>query len=129
NRSIFLPWDKSNAFWTIDREIFHNFTSNLLTLRALTAAPDLIAIFRNTLQQAVDAAGGPGGWLEQEVLKESQQIRQAVYEDSLKLCDQCATGYLHPCTNEEFEAEVAYLTRFAQQRANIVRAQLSATGQ
>jgi spore coat protein CotH len=128
-RSIFLPWDKSNAFWTIDREIFHNFTSNILTLRALSAAPDLIAIFRTSLQQAADSAGGLGGWLEQEVLKESQQIRQAVYEDPLKLCDQGATGVLHPCTNAEFEAEVAYLTQFAQQRANIVRAQLGATVQ
>ena len=54
----------------------------------------------------------------------SQQIRQAYYEDPLKLCDHHATGYLRPCTNEEFEAEVAYLIQFARQRSAFVRAQL-----
>jgi spore coat protein CotH len=123
-RSIFIPWDKSNAFWSIDREIFHNFTSNILTARALTAAPELIAVYRDALQQAADIAGGPGGWLEQEAMKEYQQIRQAVYDDSLKLCDQGATGLLHPCSNEEFEAEAAYLLRFAEERSDFVRNQL-----
>ena len=128
-RSIFLPWDKSNAFWTIDREIFHNFTTNVLTRRALAVAPNLIALYKDTLRQAADIAGGPGGWMEQEVTKEYQQIRQAVYEDKLKLCDQGATGSLHPCSNDEFEAEAAYMIRFAQQRAATVRAKLAASPQ
>ena len=124
-RSIFLPWDKSNAFWAINWDIFHNFYSNYVTIRALTAAPNLIALYKDTLRQAADIAGGPGGWLEQEITKVYQQIRQANYEDKLKLCDQGATGYLHPCSNDEFDAEVAYLIRFAQQRAAFVRAQLA----
>ncbi|PYS56199.1 MAG: hypothetical protein DMG13_00615 [Acidobacteria bacterium] len=128
-RSTFIPWDKSNTFWAIEREIFHNFTSNVLTRRAQTVAPDLIAIYEDTLRQAADVAGGPGGWLEQEITRESEQIRQAVYDDTLKLCDQGATGYLHPCSNDEFEAEVAYLIQFARQRADFVRAQLAATPQ
>jgi len=123
-RSIFLPWDKSNSFWAIDLPIFHNFSWNLLTRRALSAAPDLIALYRDNLRQAADVGGGPGGWLEQEITKVSQQIRQAYYEDPLKLCDHHATGYLRPCTNEEFEAEVAYLIQFARQRSAFVRAQL-----
>jgi len=123
-RSIFLPWDKSNAFWAIDRPIFHNFSWNLLTRRALAAAPDLIALYRDYLRQAADIAGGPGGWLEQEITKEYQQIRQAYYDDPLKLCDHHATGYLRPCTNQEFEDEVAYLIQFARQRSAFVRAQL-----
>jgi spore coat protein CotH len=123
-RSTFILWDKSNAFWTIDWDIFHNFQFNVLTSRALNAAPDLIGLYKDTLRQAADTAGGPGGWLEQEITKEYRQIRQAVYEDQLKLCDQGATGYLHPCSNEEFEAEVAHLIRFAQQRAAFVRSQL-----
>ena len=124
-RSIFIPWDKSNAFWVTDWNIFHNFQSNILTNRALSAAPELISLYRDTLRQAADLAGGVGGWLEQEIRKEYQQIQQAAYEDRLKLCDQGATGYLHPCSNEEFDAEVAYLIRFAQQRAAFVRAQLA----
>jgi len=123
-RSTFIPWDKSNAFWAIDWDTFFSIQSNVLTSRALNAAPDLIALYKDTLRQAADVAGGPGGWLEQEILKEYRQIRQAVYEDRLKLCDQGATGNLHPCSNEEFEAEVALLIQFAQQRAAFVRSQL-----
>src|SRR5213596_2755201 len=123
-RSIFLPWDKSNAFWAIDRPIFHNFSWNLLTRRALAAAPDLIALYRDYLRQAADIAGGPGGWLEQEITKERSEERRAYYDDPLKLCDHHATGYLRPCTNQEFEDEVAYLIQFARQRAAFVRAQL-----
>jgi spore coat protein CotH len=121
-RSTFIPWDDSNAFWAIDWDIFHNFQSNVLTSRALNAAPDLIALYKDTLRQAADAAGGPGGWLEQEINKEYAQIRQAVYEDQLKICR--GPGYLRPCSNEDFEADVAFLIRFAQERAAFVRSQL-----
>jgi hypothetical protein len=121
-RSTFIPWDESNAFWAIDWDIFHNFQSNVLTSRALNAAPDLIALYKDTLRQAADAAGGSGGWLEQEIIKEYAQIRQAVYEDQLKLCR--GTDNLIPCSNEEFEEAVAHLIRFAQQRAAFVRSQL-----
>jgi len=121
-RSTFIPWDDSNAFWAIDWDIFHNFQSNVLASRALNAAPDLIALYKDTLRQAADAAGGSGGWLEQEIIKEYAQIRQAVYEDQLKLCR--GTDNLIPCSNEDFEAAVAHLIRFAQQRAAFVRSQL-----
>jgi CotH kinase protein len=123
-QSTFIPWDKSNAFWAVDWNTLHNFPAYVLTSRALSVAPDLMGVYRDTLRQMADTAGGPGGWLEQEVLKESQQIRQAVYDDNLKLCDQTASGYLHPCTNDEFEADVARLIQFAQQRPDIVRAQV-----
>jgi spore coat protein CotH len=121
-RSTTIPWDKSFAFWAIDWDIFQMFQSNVLTSRALNAAPDLIALYKDTLRQAADTAGGPGGWLEQEIIKEYGQIRQAVYEDGLKLCQ--GTTDMHRCSNEEFEAEVAYLILFAQQRAAFVRFQL-----
>ena len=88
----------------------------------LNAAPDLIALYKDTLRQAADAAGGPGGWLEQEIVKEYAQIRQAVYEDQLKIC--WRAGNLRPCSNEDFEADVAFLIRFAQERAAFVRSQL-----
>jgi hypothetical protein len=125
-RFTFIPWDKSNTFWALDWDIFHNFTNNVLTRRVLTAAPDLIGLYRDTLRQAADMAGGVGGWLEQEITKESDQIRQAVYADEFKLCDEGATGYLHSCSNDEFEAEVASMLQFAHQRADVVRSQLAA---
>ncbi|PYS18712.1 MAG: hypothetical protein DMG17_05150, partial [Acidobacteria bacterium] len=124
-RSIFLPWDKSNSFWQIDWPIFHNFSSNLLTWRSLAVAPDLIALYRGALQQAVDVAGGPGGWLEQEITREYQQIRQAAYDDPFKLGDKFASGILRPVSNDDFDAEAAYLIQFARQRSAFVRAQLN----
>src|SRR5205085_11763758 len=37
-RSTLILWDKSNAFWAVNWDIFHNFNSNVLTRRALSAA-------------------------------------------------------------------------------------------
>src|SRR5204863_8849296 len=123
--STFIPWDKSNAFWAIDWNIFHNFSTNVLTRRALAVAPDLIALYKDELRQAANIAGGVGGWLEQEITKEYQQIRQAAYEDPFKLGDKFATGTLRPVSNDDFDAEAAYLIQFARQRSAFVRAQLN----
>src|SRR5439155_18243857 len=92
---------------------------------ALVVAPDLIALYRGALQQAVDVAGGPGGWLEQEITREYQQIRQAAYDDPFKLGDKFASGTLRPVSNDDFDAEAAYLIQFARQRSAFVRAQLN----
>jgi spore coat protein CotH len=127
-QSIFIPWDKSNAFYQIDRDIFHNFTTDVLTIRALADAPELIAYFKDVLLQAAAVAGGPGGWLEQEITKEYQQIQQAVYEDPVKLCynpDRSPDAVMSACSNDHFETEVAYLIQFARQRSAIVQAQLA----
>jgi len=123
-QSTVIPWDKSNAFWAREWNIFHNFSSNVLTARALAVAPDLIAIYKDFLRQAADIAGGPGGWLEQEITNEYQQIRQAAYDDILKLQDKSATGTLKPSSNADFESEVAEMIQFARQRSAFVRAQL-----
>jgi spore coat protein CotH len=125
-RHTFLPWDKSNAFWPpMDRDIFHNWVTNVLTIRALAVAPDLVNLYKDFVRQAASVAGGTGGWLEQEITKESQQIRQAVYDDTLKLCDPGASGVLRPCSNDQFEAEVAYMIQFARQRAATVLSQIA----
>jgi spore coat protein CotH len=125
-RHTVLPWDKSNAFWTpVDRDIFHQFNTDVITIRAQAVAPDLINLYKDYLRQAASIAGGPGGWLEQEITKESNQIRQAVYDDPHKLCDPGATGALRPCSNDQFEGEVAYMLQFAQQRSGIVLSQLA----
>ncbi len=120
----FIPWDKSNAFFGMDWPIFRNTQLNILSRRAL-AVPELMTFYRSVLARAVDTAGGPGGWLEQEIRKEYQQIQQAVYADNLKLCDHGASGNLRPCSNGEFEAEVAYLIAFARRRAIDVRNELT----
>jgi hypothetical protein len=121
----YIPWDKSNAFWSLDRTVLQNFTSNILYRRALSVAPDLMTIYKNTMLRAADVTGGVGGWLEQEIMKVYQQVRQAVYDDTLKLCDETASGYLHPCSNDEFEADVTRILQFADQRADEMRSQVA----
>jgi hypothetical protein len=116
-RSTIIPWDKSSAFYASNWDIHSMLQTNVLTSRALNDAPDLIALYNDTLRQAADIAGGPGGWLEQEIIKDYDQIRQAVYEDNLKPDD-----LWNP--NAAFEADVALLRAFAQQRAASVRFQL-----
>ena len=124
NQHTFIPWDKSNTFFGFDWPIMRNISTNVLSRRAM-AVPELAAIYRNTLARAAEIAGGLGGWLEQEINKEYQQIREAAYADPLKLCDPGATGGLRPCSNEEFDAEAANMIKFARQRASDVQAQLN----
>ncbi len=123
-RSVFIPWDKSQALADVHWSVFHNFDSNVLTRRAYNLAPGLIATYKDTLRQVATIAGGPGGWLEQEITKIYTQIKASVYADPYKLCDPHQTGSLHPCSNDDFEAEVARLVDFARQRTGIVLAQL-----
>ena len=125
-RYTVIPWDKSNTFWPpMDRDIYHNFVTNVLTSRTLSVAPDLVNLFKSYVQQAAAVAGGQGGWLEQEITKEYNQIRRAVYDDPHRLCDPGATGILKPCSTDQFEAEVAYMIQFARNRPNTVLGQLS----
>ena len=115
-QSIFIPWDKSSAFFSLDWPIMLNVSTNVLSRRAL-AQPDLLADYLDYLRLASDIAGGPGGWLEQEINKEYEQIRQAAYDDTLKSC----SFPLRPCSNDDFDAEVQYMMQFAQQRSGDVR--------
>jgi spore coat protein CotH len=123
-RYTVVPWDKSNTFFPpMHLDIYRNFSKNVLTSRALSAAPDLISLFKDYVRQAAAIAGGPGGWLEQEITKEYNQVRQAVYDDPNKLCADLI-GVLLPCSNEQFEAAVGYMIQFARNRPAIVLGQL-----
>jgi len=120
----FIPWDKSNTFFGRDWPILRNVFTNVLSRRALNF-PDYLSFYLATLARAADVAGGEGGWLEQEIRYEYDQIREAAHEDPYKLCDFGATGTLHPCSNEEFEGEVGLMIGFVRQRAEDVRNQIA----
>jgi spore coat protein CotH len=124
NRHTFIPWDKSNTFFAQDWPIMRNVETNRLSMRAL-AVPEFLDLYRSTLARAAALAGGPGGWLEQEIARQYQQIRQAAYEDPYKLCDPGATGILRPCSNADFDAEFANMIAFARGRAKEVLIQLA----
>ena len=134
NLSQFIVWDKDNAFGgqlvgertKTEYPIFQNFNTNVLSRRMLTY-PELRTHYLEQIQRAASLAGGPGGWLEQEIDREYNQIRTAALEDSRKRCPD-ASGVHVPCTNEQFEAEVAFLKRFARQRGGFVLREVASAG-
>ena len=119
NRFHFLPWDKSQAFSSPDRPPFIHMAGNVLSRRSLAITP-LRDAFISNLQNAGLAAGGPGGWLEQEIIRAYLQIVDAARQDTNKLCDNDRSGNLRPCSNNEFEAAVADMIVFARQRNSVI---------
>ena len=96
NRFNFIPWDKSNAFFSFDRDVYAGNLANNLKRRTMLI-PAMRAYFIDILLKSMASAGGPGGWLEQEIAREYAQVRAAALEDPNKVCDHGATGKLRPC--------------------------------
>jgi len=121
---IFIPWDKSNSFWSAGYPILHNIVDgppekqNLLAVRALQE-PDLLQIYLDAMLECADfavqgATPTDPGWLEAEMTREYSQIHAAALEDT--------TLY----TNDEFEQGVLNLLTFARTRSDLVRQQVAA---
>jgi spore coat protein CotH len=126
NRSEILPWDKSRTFRSVDRSVWLNTDVNVLTRRAL-AIPALRNSFVETISSAAMLAGGPGGWLEQEITREYSQIRDAARADVNKQCDDEVNGGLKLCSNEEFESAIAFMIQFARERNDRISEQFAQT--
>nr|UXE44173.1 hypothetical protein Hi04_10k_c1170_00020 [uncultured bacterium] len=118
----FIPWDKSNTFSLADRWIWVNTDRNVLSRRAL-ADPALRDFFVETVKAAASSAGGPGGWMDQEIGRAYSQIHEAAIEDPNKQCPDAA-GYIQLCSNDEFENGVALMTGFVRQRNAAVADQM-----
>ena len=125
NRFTILPWDKSQAFvsgtflsiWHNIQDVAEPARNRLLT--RLLQYPDLRDLYLDTVLEAAASASAlePGdrrGWLEREIDREVLQIRDAVFADTTK-----------PFSNEAFDADVAMLKAFAQQRPDVVRAEVA----
>lgn len=124
----FLPWDKSDAFlhgWT--RSIWQNITGipesaqNKLLTRALSY-PDVMQQFLDTIMECVQSAGqvdNPAvdsrGWLERQIARDYDQIRDAALADPVK-----------PYTNAQFEQAVIDLSIFARHRGEVVSREVGA---
>ena len=113
-RSTVVPWDRSEAFkGGVGASIWRNVddvsssSRNALMVRAMRE-PALRAVFLDTLLLCADLAGA--GWLEGEVSRAANQIREAVRQDVAA-----------PHAVDEFEAEVERLLEFARHRSDIVR--------
>ena len=130
--STFVPWDESEAFkGGIDHGIWHNIADVPSSLRnrlveAALRVPSLAARYIDALARCadlarppaaaapLDVADGEPGWLEQEISREYQQVRQATLDDRF-------TQF----TSEEFEEEIERLLLFARTRSDVVRRQIA----
>ena len=113
NLSQFIPWDKDTTFGDFGRSIWRNADHNILVRRVLTS-PELRAYYLESLERCILLAGGPGGWLEQEIERQYQQIRQAAILDPNK-----------PFSNAQFEEGVANLRYFAFERPRAITSQIA----
>ena len=120
NLHVFIPWDKSETMHDRTRSIFHNVDDvpeemqNRIMARAMRY-PDLANLYLAVLDASADSAaepvdGDPRGWLEREVDREFNQIRDAVLGDPQK-----------PFTNDDFLQAVEDLKKFAQDRPIFVK--------
>ena len=122
-RFEFVPWDKSQTLGLVDRWVWQNTDRNVLSRRAL-ADPKLRDVFIDAITTAASVAGGPGGWLEQDISRAYAQIHEAALEDPNKQCPD-VSGLIKTCTNDEFEFGVAWITSFARKRNEDVAEQIS----
>jgi uncharacterized protein YqgQ len=72
------------------------------------AVQELRDLYFDTLL-ACAAFASSDGWLEQEIRREYEQIRQAAFDDGLK-----------PFSNDDFEYDVQQLLEFARVRSDAV---------
>ncbi|MBI4472905.1 MAG: CotH kinase family protein [Acidobacteria bacterium] len=108
----FLPWDKDGAFSSFERPIRQNADRNVL-VRRLLAVPEFREYYLIAIEQCIELAGEAGGWFEQEVQYEYEQIRLAASEDPVRL------SYY-----AEFENAFFNLKRFASERAPFLRREI-----
>jgi spore coat protein CotH len=120
NLHVFIPWDKSETMHDRTRSIFHNVddvpaeNQNRLMTRAMLYR-DLASWYLDVLNACADSAAEPAegdqrGWMEREIDREFNQIRDAVLADPQKTY-----------TNDEFLQAVEDLKKFAQDRPTFVK--------
>jgi spore coat protein CotH len=107
NTHRLLPWDRDSTFDRIERSIFERVDENILVRRVLRF-DDLRKRYLDTLEQCARAAS-ENNWLDTEIRRVSALIKNAVYEDNVKMN-----------SNEEYDQAVVFLTDFAKRRPEFV---------
>jgi hypothetical protein len=102
-----LPWDRDTTFENTVRPIFDRTDENILVRRVL-GFQDLRKRYLDTLEQCARAATD-NHWLDTEIRRVSNLIKNAVYEDNVKMF-----------SNEEYDRAVVFLTDFAKLRPEFV---------
>jgi hypothetical protein len=119
--SQFIAKDKDRTFggeaWNLHRPrtpLLANASRNVLIRRAMSI-PAARDAYLKTIRDAAQFTGS-GSWMESEVTRIYNQIRQAVLDDPIKQCFNGNTNSL--CTNAEFEAEATADLQFARERGD-----------
>lgn len=114
--SQLLPWDKDQALWSKDYDIFQGVDENILAKRAL-GVPALYQTYLEALLECAELAMQPEspessmGWLEAEMRRTISQIHDAGYADQNKRFD-----------SARFDEELEKVLRFAKERGpNVAR--------
>jgi len=110
-RHVFIPWDRDNAFQAIDSSVMQRTSDNAFA-RRLLEHPELRAFYFQMLETAAGLA--QRGWLEQEITTWASLIRAPAYADKRK-----------QFSNDQFEAEIAFLISFARGRPGVVLSEVS----
>jgi spore coat protein CotH len=123
DRWQFIPWDKDVTFTDSNMSILFNVPENILTRRLFN-----LSEFREAYSAALlgmsEIAGGPDGWLVQEVRRASDQIRTAVYSDPFPKCPDSQVS----CAAAYFETAVTELQDFGANRSSLVATQMAELG-
>jgi spore coat protein CotH len=106
-RHRLIPWDKDLSFSDITSPILHQQEENELFRRAM-AYDDLRTLYLKKIKQCAYAASA-GGWLQKQIVATASLISEAAREDTFK-----------PVSNEEFDAALKFMKRFARQRSDFV---------
>jgi spore coat protein CotH len=99
-----IAWDKDVTFRDAERDIWQGVDQNVLARRIL-AIPEHREAYLAALEEMVNAAEGPGGWLEQKLDSTYEQIRIAALEDTVS-----------PYAYGEFGDNVAQVREFVRAR-------------
>jgi CotH kinase protein len=137
NHSAMIPWDQDLAFELLESPPpWHNFEANVLA-RKIWSMPELRNVYLQTLVDVAASVGPPVGsrpvtdsstrqcpappgaprcgWLETEIVREYEQIREAALADPRS-----------PHPDEAFEEAIEFLKRFARERGDVVRSYVAA---
>ena len=107
SRHRLIVWDKDSTFAFPEFPLFRNAEQNVLFRRAM-AYRDLFELYLEVLERCASLAA-EDDWLEREITRAAALVAPHVRTDPRK-----------PFSNEEFDAAVIDLQRFAKQRPSFV---------
>ncbi len=122
---VLIPWDKDGTFGWPETSVFDAVDDNVLSRRVLQD-PELRRLYLEAVVKVAELAGGPGGWLGQELERLYEQVRETAHADPHKQC--AVDGTLVACTGEDFERDMEWLREFVRARSAFVQAEATAAG-